>query len=72
MIEQGLPDNHLKVRDALSSESSAKTRRELITALFEGKLELAGDMDQSERVKSRMRQSRITDLSQLAEETSVI
>jgi hypothetical protein len=34
VIEQGLPDNHLKVRDVLSSESSVKTRRELITALL--------------------------------------
>jgi hypothetical protein len=65
VIEQCLPEDHLGVRDALSNEYSARKRSELMAALFDGKLELLGDDDQSETLEAHLGSVRVTDLSQL-------
>ncbi len=67
-IEQGLPEEHLSVKDLLSGESSARARDDLLAALFEGKLELLGDADESERLTAHLEVARIADLGQLVED----
>src|SRR5262249_60766989 len=68
-IEQTLPDGRLGLKDLLSGESSAIEHRELVKDLFEGKIELLGDDSQTATLKSHLQITRISDLSQLADDS---
>jgi hypothetical protein len=67
-IEQGLPEEHLSVKDILSGESFTRARDDLLAALFEGKLELLGDAGEGERLMAHLEVARIADLAQLVED----
>ena len=62
-IEHALPNDHFGVKDLLSGEVTAKPRREFLSALFDGKLELLGDLDQNDADGDRLANLNVIDLN---------
>jgi len=66
-IEQALPNDHLGIKDILSGEVFAKPRGEFLAALFDGKLELLGDLDTNDAMSERSADLCVIDLNLHAE-----
>jgi putative transposase len=67
-IEQALPNDQLGIKDILSGESLAITRGELLIGLFDGKLELIGDLNQNDAIGDRHADLCVIDLNLHAED----
>src|SRR6266542_2591368 len=67
-IEHALPNDRLEIKDLLSGEVIAKPQRELVAALFAGKLELLGDLDQNDAKSDRLADFCVIDLNLHAED----
>lgn len=67
-IERCLPDGTLAVKDLLSGETSGRSQSELVTALFERKLELLGEDESSANLATHLDQVRVSDLSELTDQ----
>jgi len=53
-IDQALPKDRSRIKDTLSGKSLTKPRSDLLAALFDGKLELIGNLDRSEAMRDRL------------------
>ena len=67
-IEQALPNDYLGIKDILSGEVLAKPRGEFLAALFDGKLELLGDLDINDAMSERLADLCVIDLNLHAED----
>jgi len=68
VIEQALPNDQLGIKDILSGEIRTITRGELLAGLFDGELELVGDIDQNNAKSERLADLCVIDLNLHAED----
>ena len=70
-IEHRLGNGEIKVRDTATDASTAIPAAELIEELFAGQVELIGEGNCRETLKEKLGKTRVTDISQLADDDSV-
>jgi hypothetical protein len=71
VIERRLGKGEIKVRDTVTDVSVAKPTAELIKELFAGHVELIGEGDWRETLKEKLSKTRVTDITQLADDDPV-
>ena len=72
VVEQYLPDNEIQIKDLVTNEFLSKTMNTLVSALFEGKLEMIGDGENYPFLKQKLANSHAMDLAMMKDDPQVI